>query len=723
MDGDAPARTGHARRRLGSDRLAADRGRRRELAPLQPATHAFLTTFALILCTAAVTTVVFHRLKQPVILGYLLAGLLVGPHITPVLTADPATTQTLAEIGVILLLFAIGLEFSVRRLLRVGGSVAVTAVIDVSLMAWLGVGVARLLGWSFREALFAGAMITASSTTIIAKTFEDVPVDRKLREQVMGVLVVEDLVAVLFLAGLGTLTGSGAAQVSLFVTVLRLLTLLFVWVTLGLVLVPRLIRRIVKMVRPETIVITSIGLCFAFALLARALGYSVALGAFIAGSLIAESGRGKQVAELVKPVRDVFAAVFFVAVGMLIDPALVAQHWGVVVVLTVVVIVGKLVAVGLGAFLSGRGTQAAIRTGLSMAQIGEFSFIIVSLGVATGAVRPFLFPVAVAVSAITTLATPWLIGASGPIAAWIDSKLPKPLQTYATLYASWLDELRRAPARRTRGTLLRGQLRWLVLDAVLTAAVFIAAFLAYPALSRMLGDSVGAQGTAVLVAVVALAVATPFGLGLVRTARAIAMMLARIALPGTGKVDRADAPRRALVVTLEIGILLVTALPVLAVTQPFVPPFRGALLLGGALAVLAVAAWRSAQNLEGHMRAGAELLVDAVRSALPPEGATVEMEIPTLEGSADRFTTATHMLPGIGAPTPYRVAASDSAAGRTLAELALRGRTGASVLGLSRAGVGITAPEKHERLMVGDTLVLVGTREAVDAAIRLLQRG
>ena len=381
---------------------------------MQPAASTFLTTFALILCAAAVTTVVFHRLKQPVILGYLLAGLLVGPHIMTAMTADRATTETLAEVGVILLLFAIGLEFSVRRLLRVGGSVAITSVIDISLMAWLGIGVARMLGWTFREALFTGAMITASSTTIIAKTFEERGVDRKLRDQVMGVLVVEDLVAVLFLAGLGSLTGTTGASPSMFVTALRLLTLLIIWVTIGLVVVPRLIRRIVKAVRPETIVITSIGLCFAFALLARALGYSVALGAFIAGSLIAESGKGKQVAELVKPVRDVFAAVFFVAVGMLIDPALVAEHWGVVVLLTAVVIVGKVVSVSLGAFLAGRGTQAAVRTGLSMAQIGEFSFIIVSLGIATGAVREFLFPVAVAVSAITTLATPWLIGSSGP---------------------------------------------------------------------------------------------------------------------------------------------------------------------------------------------------------------------------------------------------------------------------------------------------------------------
>ncbi|HEY4320596.1 MAG TPA: cation:proton antiporter [Gemmatimonadales bacterium] len=700
-----------------------------------PVAGVFLPTFALVLCAAAITTVIFHRLRQPVILGYLLAGLVVGPHLFPWAVADHATTETLAEIGVILLLFTIGLEFSVRGLLRVGGSVAITAIIDVSLMAWLGIGVATLLGWTSREALFAGAMITASSTTIIAKTFEEHPVARKLRNQVMGVLVVEDLVAVLFLAGLGTITSAAPSNgPSLFVTMLRLMTLLFVWVTVGLVVVPRIIRRLVKSVRAETTVIASIGLCFAFALLARWLGYSVALGAFIAGSLIAESGRGEQVAELVRPVRDVFAAVFFVAVGMLIDPALIAQHWFAVVVLTVVVLVGKFFAVGLGAFLAGRGTQAAVRTGLSMAQIGEFSFIIVSLGVTTGAVRAFLFPVAVAVSAITTLLTPWLIASSDQVSSWVDRSLPKPLQTYVSLYGTWVEELRQASPRRTRGTLLRGLVRWLVLDAILTAVLVILAFLAYPWLAHALAPRVPGEVVALILGVLALAVATPFGGGLVRTARAIALVLARTALPGTGTVDRAAAPRRALVITLEIVILLITALPVLAITQPFMPPFRGALILAAILAVLAVAAWRSAQNLEGHIRAGAELLVDAVKSALPPEGATVEMAIPGADGltlpgwtqemaAVDRFTTATHMLPGIGAPTPFRLEPEHAAVGQSLAELELRGRTGATVLGLSRAGVGMPAPEKSERLEAGDTLVLVGTREAVGAAVAVLRGG
>jgi CPA2 family monovalent cation:H+ antiporter-2 len=695
-------------------------------------TAIFLQTFALVLCTAAITTVLFHKLKLPVILGYLLAGLVVGPHLTPVFTADQGSTETLAQIGVILLLFAIGLEFSVRRLLRVGGSVAITAVLDISLMTWLGIGVARLLGWTPHEALFAGAMVATSSTTVIAKNFEDRPPPRTLREHVMGVLVVEDLAAVLFLAGLGTLTSAPETSTSLLVTVLRLATLLFVWVTAGLVVVPRLMRKLVKTVRAETTVITAIGLCFAFALLARALNYSVALGAFIAGSLIAESGKGELVATLVRPVRDVFGAVFFVAVGMLIDPQVVAQHWGVVLVLTLVVIVGKFAAVGLGAFLAGRGPQNAVRSGLAMAQIGEFSFIVASLGISTGAVRAFLFPVAVAVSAITTMLTPWLIGNADRIAAWVDRKLPAPLQTYATLYASWLEDLRRAPLRRTRGTLMRGLVRWLILDALLTAVVLIAAFLAYPAMARALRQVVSPQFMAIALGLVALAVATPFGLGLVRTARAIAMVLARTALPSPGRIDRAAAPRRALVITLEVVILLVIALPVLALTEPFLPPFRGALLLGLALALLAFAVWRSAQNLEGHVRAGAELLVDAVRSALPPEHGTLEMPIPGPDGSTlpgwtqemaavDRFTTATHMLPGLGAPTPFRIEASHHAAGRTLAELGLRGRTGATVLGLSREGTGIAAPNKEERLQTGDTLVLVGTREAVQAAMAVLR--
>ena len=687
---------------------------------------AFLTTFAVVLCTAAFTTVVCQWLKQPVILGYLLAGLIIGPHVAVPLFADRATTETLAELGVILLLFGIGLEFSIRRLLRVGGPVAITAIIDVSLMAWLGIGAARLLGWSGREALFTGAMLAISSTTIIAKTFEEHGVGRRLRDLVFGVLIVEDLFAVLFLAGLATLGPVSAdAPTPLLGTLARLVTLLLVWVTVGLVLIPRGMRKLVKRMRPETTLVASIGLCFAFALLARALGYSVALGAFIAGSMISESGKGEQVAKLVQPVRDIFAAVFFVAVGMLLDPKLVLEHWVAVGVLTLVVVIGKVLSVSLGAFLAGQGTGTSVQAGLSMAQIGEFSFIIASLGLATGAVRPFLFPVAVAVSAITTLSTPWLVRTSGSVTSLVDRKLPRPLQTYATLYATWVEDIRASARQRSNGQQIGTLVRWLFLDAALVSVIIIAASVMAPQWVSFTGTrfSWSARAGGIALGGAALLLAAPFVLGILRTGRGLAGLLAGAALPRTEGLDRAAAPRGALVVTIEITILLLTGLPILAVTEPFLPPFRGAAVLGAVLSLLAIAAWRSARNLEGHVRAGSELLIAAVRSTLPPEHATVEMQIPTLEGMADRFATATHMLPGIGMPTPFRVEQGHYGVGKSLAELELRARTGATVLAITRGDRGIPAPSKTERLELGDTLVLVGTRAAVAEARLLLIGG
>jgi CPA2 family monovalent cation:H+ antiporter-2 len=693
--------------------------------------HPFLPTFALVLCTAAITTVVFQRLKQPVILGYLLAGVMVGPYVTLVpVTADRGTTETLAELGVILLLFSIGLEFSIRRLLRVGPSVAVTALFDVTIMAFLGLTAAYLLGWTAREALYTGALVAISSTTIIAKTFEDHGVGRKLRDLVFGVLIVEDLAAVLFMAGLATLSaGGGTSGAGLLGTALRLFILLMVWVIGGLLVVPRLMRFIVRLKRPETTLVASLGICFAFALLAQYLGYSVALGAFIAGSLISESGKGHAVMELVRPVRDVFAAVFFVSVGMLIQPSLLMEYRWAILLLVAVVVVGKLVSVSLGAFLAGQGPQGAIQAGMSMAQIGEFSFIIASLGLATGAVGGFLYPVAVAVSAITTLLTPFMVRNAPAAAGYVDRKLPRALQTYAALYATWVEEMRRAPARRTAGDRVKGMIRWLLVDTACVIGVIVGMAIFGVRLEE---EFIARLGLSTALArgglyVTAIACCAPFLLGIFRMARGLAQLLANLALPRTTGFDRAAAPRRAMVASLEITIVFLLGLPVLLATQPFVSSFRGVIVLGVILLLMGVGAWRSATNLQGHVAAGAEVLIDALRSSLPPEQATMEMPTTGLTGlypvdpaAVDRLTTATHMLPGIGAPTPFRMEPHYAAAGKTLAEVGLRGRTGATVLAISRGGVGIPAPSKIERLEAGDTLVLVGTKEALRDARRIL---
>ncbi len=692
-----------------------------------PADHGFLITFALVLCTAAVTTVVFERLRQPVVLGYLLAGLLIGPHVTFVpVVADHGTTETLAELGVILLLFAIGLEFSVRRLARVGGQVAVTAIIDVSVMAWLGLVAARMLGFTPREALFTAAITAISSTTIIAKTFEDTRVGRRLRELVFGVLIVEDLFAVLFLAGLATLGSTGGEASPMWMTVGRLVMLLAIWLAAGLMVIPRLMRFVASLGRRETTLVASLGLCFAFALLAQELGYSVALGAFIAGSLIAESGKAHLVMQLVRPVRDVFAAVFFVAVGMLIDPALIVEHWVSVVVLTGVVMFGKILSVSTGAFLAGQGTQTSLRAGMSMAQIGEFSFIIASLGLALGVVGDFLYPVAVAVSAITTLTTPYLVRVAEPFAGWVDRRLPKPLQTYSSLYATWVEEMTRAHKEGSNARRVRQLVRWLLLDAAVLVAIIIGLSLVWPELRQLTVTQFGVPADVARIATWALAfvVGAPFVFGIFRVARGLAIQLARMALPQQGRLDLAAAPRRALVVTLEIGVVLLVGVPLVVITQPFLPPLRGAAVLLAVLVLLGVAAWRSATNLQGHVAAGSEVLLSALRSRLPPEQATAEHGAgATAEHDADRFATATHLLPGMGAPQRFVVEEGHFGAHKTLAELALRGHTGATVLVITRGDQGIPAPSKAERLLPGDQLVLVGTRAATEAARRLLTSG
>jgi monovalent cation:H+ antiporter-2, CPA2 family len=677
--------------------------------------HEFLTALALVLCVAAVTTVVCQRLHQPVVLGYILAGLIIGPHVPIPLVANQDVVQTLSELGVILLMFSLGLEFSLRQLIRVAPTSGVTAFIQCGLMLWLGFICGRAFGWTALESTFAGAVLAISSTTIIAKAFDEQGIRGPLREVVVGILIVEDLIAILLMATLtAASSGSGLSAGALAVTVGKLAAFLVALIAVGLLVIPRSVRAIVRMKRPETTLIASVGICFAVSLLAQSAGYSVALGAFLAGSLVAESGEAKTVEHLVEPVKDVFAAVFFVSVGMLIDPALVVRNWAAVVVLTILVIVGKIVGVTVGAFLTGNGVRTSIRAGMSLAQIGEFSFIIAALGLSLGATRDFIYPVAVTVSALTTLTTPWLIRASGPVAGWVDRRLPHPLQTFLALYGSWIESLRRPATRPARPGLVRlGRL--LILDTVLLTAVLIGS-------GRMAGRVRGlleglglstplAQG---VVLVGALALALPFCVGIVRLAGALGRELADRALPrpARGALDLAAAPRRVLMLTLQLAGIVVVGLPVVAVTQPFLPGGSAAVVLAVVVAGLAVGFWRSATELQGHVRAGAQAVVEALaaQSRSAPD--------------ADPALTDLHaVLPGIGEPAPFRVDGSSGAVGKTLAQLNLRGLSGATVLAIRRASDAVLVPTASERLREGDVLALAGTHEAVEAAKRILVGG
>lgn len=678
--------------------------------------HEFLRTLVLVLGVAAITTLVFHRLRQPVVLGYLLAGVIIGPHVPIPVFAHEPTVRILSELGVILVMFALGLEFSLRKLLKVGATSGFIAAVECSLMLWLGFLVGRGFGWTTRESLFLGAIVAISSTTIVVKAFSERGIRGRRAETVFGVLIAEDLIAVLLLALLTTVSrGGGLSGESMVATAARLTAFLLSVVTVGMLLIPRLVRAIVRYERPEITLVTSIAVCFALSLLASSLGYSVALGAFLAGTLVGESGEEKRIGALVQPVRDMFAAIFFVSVGMLIDPREIAAHWPAVLVLAVVVLGGKIVGVSLGTFLTGGGSRLSLETGMSLAQIGEFSFIIAGLGVSTGATRGFVFPVAVAVSAVTTLLTPWLIRASVPVAAFVDRKLPRPMQTFAALYGAWVEQLRAAPREQTQAARLRRQLRFLLVDAGAVALIIIGAATSLPDLQPFVTERFGVSPPVAQAAAVALAVllAAPFCIGMVRLARVIGLGLASQALPPAARrgFDLAAAPRRALVVTLQLAIVLLVGVPLVAVTQPFLPTAVSVPLLLLLLAVLGLAFWRSATNLQGHVRAGAQVILEV----LSKQSRAVDPDAHALE-------TVQHLLPGLGAPAPLRLHEDHHAVGKTLAELNLRGLTGASVVALVRNQVGIV-PTAREVLQTGDVLAVTGTHDAVEAGLSLLTMG
>ena len=672
--------------------------------------HAFLPNLALVLCVAALTSLVFQRLRQPVVFGYLVAGMIIGPHIPVPLVADQEMVRTLAELGVILLMFSIGLEFSMRKLLQVGGPASIAALTETSVMMGLGYLAGRILGLTGLESVFLAAIVAISSTTIIVKAFAEQGIRGRVADIVLGILIVEDLIAILLIAILTAVgAGEGLSPREIVATTLRLALFLVGLVGIGLLFVPRLIRAAVRSERAETILVASVGICFAASLLALSLGYSVALGAFIAGALVAESGHEKTVEPLVAPVRDLLVAVFFVAVGMQLDPSVIVDYWWMILALVVIVIGGKVIAVSSGVFLTGEGLRPAVQAGMSLAQIGEFSFIIASIGLASNSTRAFLYPVAVAVSAVTTLTTPLLIRSARRAAAFTDASLPGPLQTFVALYGSWMESLRASPTRGVGRSRTRRLIRVIAIDTLLLAVLFIGLSVEFPRLIRFLDVTLGLSlptARAVLLVAAAALGAYPM-ITLVRSTHLLGLSIAVQALPTpeARKVDMARAPRRALEVTLQFAILFAVVALLMTVTQPFAPRIPGIAVILAAGLILLGAIWRSAKNLQGHAIAGGEVIAAALARR-------------AAEGSAeDAMKKMQTMLPGLGEPVAMTVEAGSRADGRSLRELDMRGMTGATVLALLRGEEHHVSPRGDQRLQDGDVIAVAGTHEAV-AAVR-----
>jgi len=389
---------------------------------------ALFSDLALILVTAGLTTVIFKWLKQPVVLGYIIAGFIIGPNFEwfPVIQ-DHTSVETWSEIGMVFMLFGIGLEFSFKKLKKVGGTVGITALTELVTMCVVGFLLGKALGWSQMDSIFLGAMLSISSTTIIAKAFDDMKLHReKFSGNVIGELVVEDLEAVLLMVILSTLAVSKTFDgMQLVSSMLKLGFFLLVWFLGGIFLVPTILRWSRKFMSEETLTVFAVGLCFLMVVLANLAGFSSALGAFIMGSILAETLEAEMIHKVTTPIKNLFGAVFFVSVGMMVDPQILVNYWWQILVVTLVLLIFKPLSNVVGRLIAGLGLKQAMQGGFCFSQIGEFSFIIATLGMNFGVIDDFLYPIIVSVSIITTFITPYAIKAAVPSYNWVTKHFPQ----------------------------------------------------------------------------------------------------------------------------------------------------------------------------------------------------------------------------------------------------------------------------------------------------------
>lgn len=384
---------------------------------------------ALILIVAGVTTIVFKKLRQPLVLGYLVAGFLVSPHMPYTMSVvDEANIHSWAEIGVMFTLFSLGLDFSFKKILKMGASPVISAAIIIFCMMALGISVGHAFGWAKMDCIFLGGMLAMSSTTIIYKAFDDLGLrQQQFAGRVMSVLILEDILAIVMMVMLSAMATGHANGGTMLTSAMKIVFFLVLWLVVGIYAIPMLLRSVRKLVNNETMLIVALGLCCAMAVFSTEVGFSEAFGAFIMGSILAETVEADRIVKLVEPVKNLFGAIFFVSVGMLVDPHVIVQYALPIVVLVLTIVLGQAVFGTLAFMLAGESLKSAMKCGFSMSQIGEFSFIIASMGLGLGVIGKFLYPVVVAVSVITTFLTPYMIKLANPVYCRLEKHLPDKL--------------------------------------------------------------------------------------------------------------------------------------------------------------------------------------------------------------------------------------------------------------------------------------------------------
>lgn len=651
-----------------------------------------ITDLGFILVIAALSTLLFRKLGQPQVLGYLIAGFLVSPHVPflPTVT-DKASIQVWSEIGVIFLLFSLGLEFSFKKLFRVGGSAGFTAVFEVIFMVGLGYLVGRMLGWNTIDSLFFGGILSISSTTIIVRAFQELGMKgRKFVDLVFGILVVEDIVAILLLVLLAAIAGSGEfSGAELAFSGLRLVFYIALWFVIGIFLIPIFLRKVRGLLEEETLLLVALGLCFIMVMIAAGVGFSPALGAFIMGSLLAETPEGHKMEHLLQPVRNLFAAIFFVSVGMMIDPKVLIDQWGLVLFVTSLTVVGKFVSTFLGAMLSGQPRKKSFQAGMSLAQIGEFSFIIASLGVTLKVTSDFLYPLAIAVSAVTTFTTPYLIKVADPFYRWTEDRLPDGVKKV-------LDGYQASLSQNGEGRIGALIFKTYGMKVLLNAVVVVAIIMAYMAiLSRgFLGYLEDSPWTGAASLFVCLAITAPFFWGLV--------------MSGPSLKQQREMEELQKLKGLQVGIFvgrLVLALILLGgIISQFVTLRMASGLIVAVLVVAAVAGqfWvkRLYQFIEKNFQKN---LTEKERKEL------VSSEV------------AKNFLPWEATLGTYDISADSEMVGQSLRSQAFKEKYGVTVAAVFRGNRRFFAPDGEFILWPYDKLVCFGSEEELQRFHTILE--
>ncbi|MDD2673440.1 MAG: cation:proton antiporter [Flavobacterium sp.] len=640
---------------------------------LQP----LISDLGLILMTAAVAVLLFKKIKQPLVLGYLIAGFLAGNHFDffPSIK-DIKSVEVWAEIGVIFLLFSLGLEFSFKKLMKVGGTASITAITQILAMVSIGYLVGQWIGWKPMDSIFLGVILSISSTTIILKTFDELGVKtQKFAGIVIGSLIVQDLVAILMMVLLSTIAVSQQFSGSeLLLSVLKLIFFLTIWFVGGIFFIPTLLKKAKNLLTDEMLLIISLALCLMMVILAANVGFSPALGAFIMGSIIAETTQAEHIEHLVKPVKDLFGAVFFVSVGMLINPDTLYEYALPVAILTFVVILGQSISSTIGALLSGQPLKQSVQTGMSLSQIGEFSFIIATLGMTLNVTSDFLYPIVVAVSAVTTFTTPFMVKFSTPFSEYLEKKLPR----------KWIKKIERYSANAQSIKLVsnwqivvRAFLTQVIIHSVIIVAVIL---LSSKFILPLVKDS---QFGNIFAALITLVIISPF---------LWALSLRRVAVKEVA-ILREERKYRGPILMMILLRMVLTLFYIGFLLNIFFSPIIAFIALIAAVVIYFVFPKKlNAQyhKIEDHFlkNLNAREIKKAIRSR-------------------------SDLTPWDGHMTTFDIAPTSNIAGKTLEELRIREQLGINIAFIKRGEIMINIPNKSERLFPGDEICVIGTDNQV----------